>query len=66
MIVPLYMSRGARTEYSNYNGIRFLSVVGKIYGRIQVDRVRKMSEGLTDDKQGGFRAGRLCKSDLHT
>ena len=33
------------------------SVIGKIYARIIVDRVRKMTEGLIDNVQGGFRAG---------
>ena len=46
--VPLYKCKGDRTECSNYKGyiISFLSVVGKIYTGILVDRVRKMTEGL--------------------
>ena len=33
----------------NYRGIRLLSVVGKIYVGILVDRVCSATEGLTDD-----------------
>ena len=35
-----------------------LSVVRKIYAGILADRVRKVTEGLIDDEQGGFRTGR--------
>ena len=34
-----------------------LSVVGKIYAGILVDRVHKVIESLTDDEQRGFRVG---------
>ena len=33
-----------------------LSVFGKKYARILVDRVCSVTGGLTDDEQGGFRA----------
>ena len=35
-------------------------MVGKIYAGILVDRVCKVTGGLIDDEQGGFRAGRGC------
>ena len=35
-------------------------LVGKIYERILVDRVNRVTGGLIDDEHGGFRA------DLHT
>ena len=42
-------------------------MVGKIiYAGILVDGVRKVTEGLIDDEQGGFRSGRGCgRSNLH-
>ena len=52
--------RGQRTECSNYIGISLLSVVGKIYSGILVDRVRKVTKGVIDGEQGGFRAGKGC------
>ena len=45
VIVPLYNDKGDRTESSNYRGISLLSVVGKIYAGILIDRVRKVAEG---------------------
>ena len=67
VIVTLYKGKGERTECKNYISISFLSVVGKIYSGILVDRVRRVTGSLTDDEQGDFRAGRgVCRSDLHT
>ena len=53
MIVSLYKDKGERTECKNYRGINLLSVVGKIYVWILVDRVCKVSKGLNDDEQRG-------------
>ena len=41
-IVPLYKGKGERTECRNYRGISSLSVDGKIYAGILVDRVCKV------------------------
>ena len=43
-----------------------LSVVGKIYAGILVDRVRRATGSLIDDEQGGFRAGRECVVQIFT
>ena len=66
MIVPLYKGKGEKTECRNYRGISLLSVTEEIYEGILIDRVRRVSGGLIDDEQEGFRAGRGCRSDLHT
>ena len=66
VIVPLYKGKGDRSECSNYRGISLLSMVGKIYAGILVDSVRKVTEGLIDDEQGGFRAGRGCVGQIFT
>ena len=58
LIVPLYKGKGERTESKNCRGIGLLRVVEKIYAGILVNRVRRMTEGLIDDDQGGFRSGR--------
>ena len=49
VIVPLYKVKGEITEL----GISLLSVMGKIYAGILVDKVHKVTEGLIDDEQGG-------------
>ena len=66
VIIPLYMGKGERTECSNYRGINLLCVVVKIYAGILVGRVRKVTEGLIDDEQGVFRAGRGCVDQIFT
>ena len=57
VIVPLYKGKGERTECKNYRGIS-LSVGGKIYAGILVDRVRRVTGDLIDDEERGFRADR--------
>ena len=54
MIVPLYKGKGKRNECKNCRGIILLSVVGKIYAGIIIDRVRRVTGDLIDDEQGGF------------
>ena len=66
VLIPLYKGKGDRTECSNYRGISLLSVVGIIYVGILVDRICEVTEGLIDDKQGGFRAGRGCVDQIFT
>jgi hypothetical protein len=59
-VVPIYKGKGERTECKNYRGISMLSIGGKVYGRVLVDRVVKKTEGRISDEQGGFRKGRGC------
>ena len=60
VIVPLYKSKGNMTECKNYRGISLLSVAGKIYTGILVDRVSRVTKGLIDDEEGGYRSERGC------
>ena len=66
MIVPLYKGKGESMECSNYRDIRLLSTVEKMCAGILVDRVCKVTEGLIDDEQGGFRAGSCCVDQIFT
>ena len=50
MIIALYKGKGERTECKNY--ISLLSMIGKIYAGILVDRVHRVTGGLIDDEQG--------------
>ena len=47
-IVPLYKSKGERTEFKNYRDISLL------YAGILVDIVCRVTKGLIDDEQRGF------------
>ena len=62
VIVPLY--KGKRNECKNYRGISLLSVFGKLYARILVDRVCRLTGGLIEDEQGTFRVGRGCVNQI--
>ena len=66
VIVLLYKGKEARTECKNYRGISLLSVAGKIYTGILVDRARRVTGVLIDDEQGDFRAGRECVDQIFT
>ena len=63
-IVQLYKSKGERIECRNSRGISLLSRVGKIYTGILVDTVHRVTGGLIDDEQGGFRVGRRCVNQI--
>ena len=45
-IVPLYKGNGDKCECSNSRGISMLSVVGKLFGRVLIKRVRAGTELL--------------------
>ena len=41
-------------------------MAGKIYAGILVHRIHRVTGGLTDDEQGGLRAGRSCVDQIFT
>ena len=54
-MVPLYKGKGDMYECSNFRGISLLSVVGKVYGRVLINRIRDKTENVTAEVQCGFR-----------
>ncbi len=64
IIVPLYKVISSRSECSTYRGISLLSVPGKVYGRILIERLMEVTEGKVSEEQGGFRKGRGCVDQL--
>ena len=60
IIVPVFKGKGDRSECKNYRGISLLSVPGKVYGRILIEKVCSLTEGLIGEEQFGFRSGRGC------
>ena len=66
MIVPLYKGKRKKVECRNYRGISLLTADGKIYAGILVDKVRRATEGLTEDEQECFRSGRGCVDQIFT
>ena len=54
-IIPLYMRKGDLLECKNNRGISLLSVPGKVYGMILIEKVIENSEGQVREEQSGFR-----------
>nr|XP_053651035.1 protein cycle-like isoform X4 [Cherax quadricarinatus] len=65
-IVPLYKGKGDKRECKNYRGISLLSVPGKVYGRVIIERIKSKTEKRIADEQGGFRKGRGCVDQVFT
>ena len=63
-IVPLYKGKGDKCECSNSRGIRLLSVVGKLFGRVLIERVRAGTECAIAEEQCGFRQSRGCMDQV--
>ena len=57
-IVHLYKGNGDKCECNNSRGISLLSVVGKLFGRALIERVRAGTECAIWKEQCGFRQGR--------
>ena len=53
-------------RYNNFRGISLLSVVGKVYGRVLINRIRDKTENVIAEVQGGFRRGRGCTDQIFT
>ena len=56
--MPLYKRKGDKCECSNSRGISLLRVIGKIYGRVLIKRVRGGTECAIGEEECGFRQGR--------
>ena len=59
-IVPCYKGKGDKQDCNSYRGICLMSVVGKLYGRVLINRVVKGTEAAIGEEQCGFRKGRGC------
>ena len=59
-IVPIYKGKGEKHVCGNYRGISLLSMVGKLFGRVLINRIRDGTEEALKEEQCGFRRGRGC------
>ena len=57
-IVTLYKNKGDRSDCNNYRGISLLSIVGKVFARVALNRLQKLASHVYPESQCGFRAGR--------
>ena len=58
LIVALYKYKGSTADCGNYWGISLLSIAGKIFARIILNRLIAVSEANLPEAQCGFRPGR--------
>ena len=65
-VLPIYKGKGDRRDCGSYRGISLLSIVGKVYGRLLVERIRETTEGKVGEEQGGFRRGKGCVDQIFT
>ena len=63
-MVPLYKGKGDMYECSNFRGMSLLSVVGKVYGGVLINRIRDKTENVIAEVQGGFRRVRGCTDQI--
>jgi hypothetical protein len=58
IILPLYKGKGDRTECKNYRGITLLSVPGKVFARVILERMKQVIHTSRRREQSGFTPGR--------
>lgn len=57
-IITLYKNKGDRSDCNNYRGISLLSIVGKAFARVVLNRLQLLAERVYPEAQCGFRADR--------
>ena len=63
-VVPLYKNKGKRSECGNYRGISLLSVPGKVFASIILNRCKDALDQVLREEQCGFRKSRGCTDQL--
>ena len=58
IVVSIYKNKGPRNDCNSYRGISLLSVVGKVLGRILVNRISDYVTNILPEAQCGFRKER--------
>ena len=66
LIVALYKGKGAKYMAGNYRGISLLSIAGKVYAIILMQRVYQQTETQLHEAQSGFRRGRGTTDAIYT
>lgn len=64
ILVPLYKGKGDKAECNNWRGISLLSVVGKVFAHVLLERMNNVVEGRLSEAQAGFRRGRGCADQI--
>ena len=57
-IVTLYKNKGDKSDCNNYRGISLLSIVGKVFAKIVLNRLQKLGDRVYPESQCGFHRNR--------
>ena len=57
-IVTLCKNKGDCSDCNNYRGISLLSIVGKVFARLVLNRLKKLADRVYPESQCGFRSKR--------
>ena len=57
-IITLYKKKGDRSDCNNYRGISLLSIAGKAFARVNLNRLQLLAERFYPVAQCGLRAAR--------
>jgi hypothetical protein len=66
MIIILLHKKGSREECNNARGISLLSVPGKVFTRVILNRIFRKINQIMRENQCGFRPGRGCQDQVFT
>ena len=58
--------KGSLKECANWRGITLLSIPGKVFSRVLLERMEKEVEEILRDEQAGFRQERSCTDQIAT
>ncbi len=64
IIVTVYEGKGRKGECGSYSGISLLSIPGKVYGKVIIERGQRITEEKISEEQEGFRKGRGCVDQI--
>ena len=64
IIITLYKNKGNRDDCNKYRGISLLSIVGKTFARVILNRLQKLAERVYPEAQCGYRRARSTSDKL--
>ena len=62
--MPQHKDKLSKDECINYSVINLLSVPGKVYGRVLMEKLMKVNGGKVSEEQGEFRKEKSCVDQI--
>ena len=56
--------KGDLSNCSNYRGITLLSIPGKVFNRVLLERIKEVTDNKLRENQAGFRKHRSCTDQI--